>query len=85
LAASVDAVTLKPKKVGLMGALVGAAAVAAATRASGGDVKQTVAGGVAGGAAGAVIANQLKTGDGCIEKNSAIRITLAADLTVRPM
>lgn len=85
LAASVDGVTLKPKKPGLLGALVGAAAVAAATRASGGDVKQTVAGGVAGGAAGAVVGNQLKTGDGCIEKNAAIRITLAADLTMRSM
>lgn len=85
LTATIDAVTIKPKKVGLMGALVGAAAAAAVTRAAGGDAKQTVAGGVAGGAAGAVIGNQLKTGDACIERNAVIRITLAADLTMRAM
>lgn len=85
LTATVDAVTIRPKKVGLMGALVGAAAVAAATRAAGGDAKQTVAGGVAGGAAGAVIGNQLKTGDGCIERNGTIRITLREDVTVGSM
>jgi hypothetical protein len=83
--ASIDAVSVKPKKASLMGALIGAATVVAVTKAAGGDTKQTVAGGVAGGAAGAVIGNQIKKGDGCIEKNGNIRITLKNDITIGGM
>jgi hypothetical protein len=83
VSATVDAVAIKEKSRSLLGALAGAATAAAVARASGGDTKQTVAGGVVGGAAGAVIGSQLKTGDGCIEKNAAIRITLASDITLQ--
>jgi hypothetical protein len=85
LAASVDAVTVKPQRRGLFGALAGAALGVAVTKAAGGDTRAAVAAGAAGGAAGAVIGNQIKNGDGCIEKNSAIRITLQADLPMRAM
>jgi len=79
--ANIDAVTIKEKGRGLMGALVGAAAAAAAAKAAGGNTKQTIGGAVAGGAAGAVIGNQIKNGNGCIERNAPIRITLASDIT----
>jgi len=79
--ANIDAVAIKEKGRSLMGALVGAAAAAAATRAAGGDAKTTIGGAVAGGAAGAVIGNQIRNGNGCIEKNAPIRITLSSDIT----
>ena len=79
--ATVDAVTIKEKSRSLMGALVGAAAAAAATRAAGGDAKTTIGGAAAGGVAGAVIGNQIRSGNGCIEKNAPIRITLSSDIT----
>lgn len=83
--ANVEAVSIKEKRRSLLGALVGAATVVTITKAAGGDTKQAVAGGVAGGAAGAIIGSQLKTGDGCIEKNAPIRITLRSDLAMRAM
>jgi hypothetical protein len=83
ISATVDAVTVKKKSQSFLGALAGAATVIAITKASGGDTKQAVVGGVAGGAAGAVIGNQIRGGDGCIEKNASIRITLGNDITVR--
>jgi hypothetical protein len=79
--ATVDAITIKEKSRSLVGALVGAAAAAAATRAAGGNTKTTIGGAVAGGAAGAVIGNQIRGGNGCIERNAAIRITLSSDIT----
>ena len=79
--ANIDAVQIKEKGRSLVGALVGAAAAAAAARAAGGDTKTTIGGAVAGGAAGAVIGNQIKSGNGCIEKNAPIRITLTSDIT----
>lgn len=82
LSATVDAIQIKQKGRSLLGALAGAATAAAVTRAAGGDTKQTVAGGVVGGAAGAAVGSQLKTGEGCIEKNSPIRITLRSALTL---
>jgi outer membrane lipoprotein SlyB len=83
--AKVEAVSIKEKRRSLLGALVGAATVMTITKAAGGDTKQAVAAGVAGGAAGAIIGSQLKAGDGCIEKNAPIRITLRSDLTMRAM
>jgi hypothetical protein len=83
ISATVDQVTIKQKSRSVLGALAGAAVTAAATRAAGGDTKQTIAGGVVGGAAGAVIGNQIRAGDGCIEKNATMRITLASDITMR--
>jgi hypothetical protein len=82
LEATTDAVTIKAKSRGLFGALAGAAVGAAAAKAGGGDTKQAIAGGVVGGAAGAVVGGQLKTGDGCIEKNAPIRITLQSAVTL---
>lgn len=79
--ATVDAVTIKEKRQSLMGALVGAAAAAAATRVAGGDAKTTIGGAAAGGVAGAVIGNQIRSGNGCIEKNAPIRITLSSDIS----
>ena len=79
--ANIDAVTIKEKSRSIMGALVGAAAAAAAARAAGGDAKTTIGGAAAGGVAGAVIGNQIRSGNGCIEKNAPIRITLSSDIT----
>ncbi len=85
VAATIDAVTVKPQRRGLLGTLAGVALGVTITKAAGGDTKSAIAGGVAGGAAGAIVGSQLKTGDGCIEKNAPIRITLGADLTMRAM
>lgn len=83
ISATVDAVTIKQKSKSLFGALAGAAAAAAAAKATGGDTKQTIAGAIGGGAAGAVIGNQIRGGDGCIEKNGSIRIRLGSDIALR--
>jgi outer membrane lipoprotein SlyB len=83
LNAKLDTVVLKKKSRGLLGALVGAAAGVAATKAAGGSTAEAVAVGAAGGVAGAVVGGQLQHGDGCIEKNGLLRITLRDDLTLR--
>jgi hypothetical protein len=82
LTATVDTVVLKKKGRGLLGALVGAAAGVVTVTAAGGNTKEAVAGAVVGGAAGAVVGSQLEHGDGCIEKNALMRITLTEDLTL---
>ncbi len=81
LSASTDTVVIKRKSNGLLGAVVGAAAGIAATKAAGGSTGDAVAIGVAGGAAGAAVGSQLGKGDGCIEKDALMRVTLRGDVT----
>ena len=74
--ASIDSVAFNRKGNSLLGALAGAAAGVAVTKAAGGNTKGAVAGGAIGAIAGAAVGDQLKKADGCIGKNSAIRLTL---------